>query len=73
MGQGRAHSVGMWLFVLGCATACPEVHRRGGLVDRAAHRDAVEQVPKEECTPEIYARYCTGTDEPSADCLELCP
>ncbi|RKG94837.1 hypothetical protein D7V97_38200 [Corallococcus sp. CA053C] len=73
MGQGRAHSVGMWLFVLGCMTACPEAHRRGGLVDRAAHRDAVEQVPKEPCSDEDYERYCLGEGDQSAECLENCP
>ncbi|RKH39540.1 hypothetical protein [Corallococcus sicarius] len=73
MGQGRAHSVGMWLFVLGCVTACPEVHRRGGLVDRAAHRDAVEQVPEDRCPPKDYALYCEGEDDQSAECLEKCP
>ncbi|RYZ37734.1 MAG: hypothetical protein EOO71_26840 [Myxococcaceae bacterium] len=68
----RAHSVGMWLCALGCLSACPEVHRQGGFADQASHRDAVEQVPKGECPPATYMRYCTNGREQSDECIEAC-
>ncbi|RKH24462.1 hypothetical protein D7Y13_29010 [Corallococcus praedator] len=68
----RAHSVGMWLCALGCLSACPEVHRRGGFADRAVHRDAVEQVPEAICRTEVFELYCSEGREQSDECIEAC-
>jgi hypothetical protein len=70
--MGRAHAVGLWLCVLGGMAACPEVHRPGGKLDRAAHKDALEQLPKSRCSKRDYNRFCTSPDEPSEECFELC-
>ncbi|RKH09170.1 hypothetical protein D7X74_30110 [Corallococcus sp. CA047B] len=68
----RAHSVGMWLCVLGCVSACPEVHRKGGIADRAVHRDAKERVQEGDCDSDAFRLFCTNGREQSDACLEAC-
>ncbi|NNB86523.1 hypothetical protein [Corallococcus exiguus] len=70
--MGRAHAVGLWLCVLGGLAACPEVHRPGGKLDRAAHKDALEQIPDSSCASRDYQRLCPRDTEPSEECIELC-
>ncbi len=53
-------------------TGCPETHRRGGRLDRAAHKDARQGIDeKEGCTETVYNALCLG-DEDSEECLEAC-
>ncbi|RKG80322.1 hypothetical protein D7W79_08190 [Corallococcus exercitus] len=70
--MGRAHAVGLWLCVLGSMAACPEVHRPGGKLDRAAHRDTLERIPKPACSSEDYERLCPDDAEPTEECIDLC-
>jgi len=51
---------------------CPEDHRRDGLVDRAAHTDALESIPK-RCSDEERRMYCgaEGADA-EEDCRRRC-
>ncbi|QAT88644.1 hypothetical protein EJ065_7119 [Corallococcus coralloides] len=70
--MGRAHAVGLWLCVLGGLAACPEVHRPGGKLDRAAHKDALERIHETGCAEDVYKRLCPGDTEPSKECIERC-
>ena len=61
-----------WVCTLSLALmGCPEMHRPGGLIDRAAHKDALENIP-EQCTPQERRMYCEGGKEHSAACREKC-
>ncbi|MFY1828166.1 hypothetical protein ACN47A_19745 [Myxococcus fulvus] len=65
-----------WPTIRACALSCallgcPEVHRRDGLVDRAAHRDALESIP-DRCSNDEYNRYCPEGLEYSDECIERC-
>ncbi|NOK32688.1 hypothetical protein HMI49_05685 [Corallococcus exercitus] len=70
--MGRAHAVGLWLCVLGSMAACPEVHRPGGKLDRAAHKDALERIHETGCDKRDYKRLCPDDAEPSEECIERC-
>ncbi|GMT97926.1 hypothetical protein KH5H1_20450 [Corallococcus caeni] len=70
--MGRAHAVGLWLCVLGGMAACPEVHRPGGKLDRAAHQDTLERIHETGCDANDVKRLCPEDTEPSKECLELC-
>ncbi|NOK19063.1 hypothetical protein [Corallococcus carmarthensis] len=70
--MGRAHAVGLWLCVLGSMAACPEVHHPAGKLDRAAHKDALEQMPDSRCSARDYKRIGPDDTEPSEECIELC-
>ncbi|WP_342378790.1 hypothetical protein NVS55_05255 [Myxococcus stipitatus] len=62
----------IWVCALSLALlGCPEVHRREGLVDRSAHRDALERIPS-DCTQDERARYCGNGREHSDECLQKC-
>ena len=50
---------------------CPEVHRPGGLADKAAHKDALESIP-ERCTPSQREELCGNGREDSEECLKGC-
>jgi hypothetical protein len=58
----------LWLVAL---TGCPETYRRGGRVDRAADKDAKDQIPDRICDEDTYELYCAGKEE-SAECLKHC-
>jgi len=61
-----------WVCALACAVmGCPEVHRRDGLVDRAAHQDALESIST-KCSVDDYTRYCDGGREQSETCIQRC-
>lgn len=61
-----------WVCTLSLAVlGCPEVHRPGGLADRAAHKDALERIP-ERCNSDEHEKYCGGGRERSAKCIEEC-
>jgi hypothetical protein len=47
------------------------MHRPGGLIDRAAHKDALESIP-ERCSAEERRKYCEGAREHSTVCREMC-
>ncbi|RKH94675.1 hypothetical protein [Corallococcus sp. AB038B] len=70
--MGRAHAVGLWLCVLGGLAACPEVHRPGGKLDRAAHKDAMERIHDKRCDANDLKLLCPRDTEPSEECIELC-
>ncbi|WP_375755058.1 hypothetical protein [Corallococcus exercitus] len=70
--MGRAHAVGLWLCVLGGMAACPDVHRPGGKLDRAAHKDALERIHEKGCEEDLYKLICPDDTGPSGECLELC-
>jgi hypothetical protein len=62
----------LWSCALSVAvTGCPEVHRPGGLADRAAHKDALELIP-EGCSEEDYERFCPKGGEDSPECRKHC-
>jgi hypothetical protein len=50
---------------------CPEVHRPGGLADRAAHQDALEHIP-ERCSEEQRKEFCGQGEEDSEACIRRC-
>ncbi len=61
-----------WVCTLSLAlVGCPEMHRPGGLIDRAAHKDALESIP-ERCSAEERRKYCEGAREHSTVCREMC-
>ena len=61
-----------WVCMLSPAVmGCPEVHRPGGLADKAAHKDALELIP-ERCSKEVREEYCGGGREDTQECLERC-
>jgi len=51
--------------------ACPEVHRMGGLADRASHQDALERIP-ERCSEEQREEFCGQGEEDTEACLRRC-
>ena len=62
----------LWSCALSVAvTGCPEVHRPGGLADKAAHRDALELIP-ERCSRKDYELYCEKGGYDSPDCRARC-
>lgn len=57
---------------LSCALlGCPEVHRREGLIDRAAHRDSLENIPT-RCTSKERELYCGGKAPDDPECVQHC-
>ena len=70
--MGRAHAVGLWLCVLGGLAACPEVHRPGGKLDRAAHKDALERIHEAGCDAKVYEDLCPDDVEPTEECIARC-
>ncbi len=62
-----------WVCSLSLAVlGCPEVHRPGGLADKAAHRDALENIPNRECSEAEHAMFCENGKEDSEECLRRC-
>jgi len=62
----------LWSCALSIAvTGCPEVHRPGGLADKAAHRDALELIP-ERCSEKERDKYCPKGQEASEECIVRC-
>lgn len=62
----------MWVCTLSLALmGCPEMHRPGGLIDKAAHRDALEGIP-ERCDPAKREELCGNGKENSKECIEGC-
>lgn len=62
----------MWVYSLSLAVlGCPEVHRPGGLADKAAHRDALESIPK-RCSDAERKKFCGGDKEDTEECIERC-
>jgi hypothetical protein len=68
MRWGAACGCALWLATL---TGCPETYRRGGRADRAALKDAKDQIPERICSEDVYELYCAD-DEESEDCLRHC-
>ncbi|NTX06168.1 MULTISPECIES: hypothetical protein [unclassified Myxococcus] len=61
-----------WVCALSCAVmGCPEVHRRDGLVDRAAHQDALENIPT-RCSSVEREQYCSGEASKDPECIRRC-
>lgn len=61
-----------WVCALSCAVmGCPEVHRRDGLVDRAAHQDALESLPS-NCSADDFRIFCANGREQSEACIRRC-
>jgi len=50
---------------------CPEVHRRDGLVDRAAHEDVLEGLPS-RCSLAELKKYCGDGRNESPECRRHC-
>lgn len=50
---------------------CPEMHRPGGLIDKAAHKDALESIP-ERCDSAQREEWCGDGRENSRECIERC-
>ncbi|MFY2562411.1 hypothetical protein ACN469_32755 [Corallococcus terminator] len=62
----------IWVCALSCAVlGCPEVHRRDGLVDRASHQDALENIPT-RCSSVELERYCGGEAANDPECIQRC-
>ncbi|QSQ10988.1 hypothetical protein [Myxococcus landrumensis] len=62
----------IWVCALSLALlGCSEVHRRDGWADRAAHRDALENIPT-RCTSQERERYCEGKPANDPECIEHC-
>jgi hypothetical protein len=72
MGLGKSQVLAVGLVLLGFGTACPEMHQRGGRLDQAAHRDAVEQTLIKRCPPPAYQEFCTDGREQTPECIEAC-
>lgn len=62
----------MWVSTVSLALmGCPEMHRPGGLIDKAAHRDALESLPK-HCTEDQREQFCGKGKEDTEECLARC-
>ncbi|MFP2900995.1 hypothetical protein [Corallococcus sp. 4LFB] len=70
--MGRAHAVGLWLCVLGGMAACPDVHRPGGKLDRAARKDTLERIHETGCDSDEYEELCPAGTEPTEECIAQC-
>lgn len=61
-----------WVCAVSLAVmGCPEMHKPGGIIDRAAHKDALESIP-ERCDREQLKEFCEGNRRHSAVCREKC-
>lgn len=49
---------------------CPEMHRPGGIIDKAAHKDALESIPK-RCSEKERREFCEDGED-SRECIERC-
>lgn len=56
---------------LAVLTACPEHHRRGGRIDRAAHQDSMESL-RGSCSVEDRKQFCGPGREDSEECRREC-
>lgn len=62
----------MWVCTVSLTLmGCPEMHRPGGLIDKAAHKDALESIP-EQCTDDQRERACGKGREDTEECLTRC-
>jgi hypothetical protein len=65
-------SPALWVSTLSLVLmGCPEMHRPGGLIDKAAHRDALESIPK-RCTAKERHEFCGNGKEDSSECIRRC-
>ncbi|WP_338278175.1 hypothetical protein [Corallococcus caeni] len=64
--------MGLWLCVLGGMAACPDVHRPGGKLDRAARKDVLDRLSNQECHSDEFRRECAESGIPLEECLEDC-
>lgn len=65
-------SPALWMSTLSLALmGCPEMHRPGGYLDKAAHKDALENIP-ERCDSELREELCGDGKENSRACIERC-
>jgi hypothetical protein len=52
-------------------TGCPEMHRPGGIIDKAAHKDALESIPG-RCSDQDHAKYCGNGKKDTEECISRC-
>jgi hypothetical protein len=52
-------------------TGCPDTYGRGGTIEQAVHKDALELHRKYDCPQHVYDAYCRGNTQ-SPECLEHC-
>lgn len=67
----RWKTLWLWALSLVGTPGCPHAFERGGTIDRAMHKDLMEQLKNGDCTDIDIRRYC-GVGMSLEECLDQC-
>ncbi|QSQ22253.1 hypothetical protein JY651_45205 [Pyxidicoccus parkwayensis] len=67
----RWSAVCLWVLTVSLTSACPTMHRRDGVLDRAAHADTKEQLETKKCDKATREKLCKDNED-SDECLDVC-